>query len=213
MTDDSSRLRLNVACAVSTLPDLSSARTNAGHWRLAWGETPPTPFTLAPVVHGGADRCAFDVVETYARGDDFVVTHQPTAEFPFRSQLYWRTAPLAEPNAVVVLVTFSLQTDLLDAQPVTQLACEAASHVVLDGQAVQTLDGRMTVMPLEVDRAECESMADSAGGVIRFAPPFLEKGVIRRARFAAVLNAEPISDDQLDEIASQAADQPLPLTT
>lgn len=136
--------------------------------------------------------------ETYVRGDDFVSTHPATESFPFRTQLVWSAlpAPLAAPEGVIVTLTISLQTDLLDTAPRLAL--------------VSSVDGPMALVT-DCHPTDAAEASVSAGRLV-FAPPFLEKGVIRRFRAATVVSAEP-HDALIEASLAWFADSPLPLTT
>ncbi|MGL4512573.1 MAG: hypothetical protein ACRCT8_05735 [Lacipirellulaceae bacterium] len=154
-----------------------------------------TSGRLMRVAHGVfAEELIAPPSETYVRGDDYVSTHAATAAFPFRTQLYWSAEALG--GAVIVTLTVSLQTDLLDTAPRVSL--------------VSSIDGPLAV----VGACHPTDAAETTSGPARlvFEPPFLEKGVIRRFRAAAVLTNGQEEGLVADALARFAA-APLPLTT
>lgn len=155
--------------------------------------------------------------ETYVRGLDFVGTYPPSADFPFRSQRYWSARALTG-DAVALTLTLSLQTDLLDSAPRVELVSRvlgAEAELDAEGRGVLRVpDGGMIVVaPHPTDAPEC--VVDTLGEAVllRVAPPFLEKGVIRRVRIAAIMfppgGGEP---DAVGDAVGDWADDPLPLT-
>lgn len=152
--------------------------------------------------------------ESYVRGADHVSTHPATSDFPFRTQLYWSGKSLSG-GAVAATLAVSLQTDLLDTEPqldlVTTLA-GASPAVVKNGYATFALPtgGVLVVTPYPSDAAECSLRREGDSLALRLAPPFLEKGVIRRVRVAAVVLP---GAEALEAALADLADDPLPLTT
>jgi hypothetical protein len=156
-------------------------------------------------------------VESYVRGADHVTTHDPTDAFPFRTQMYWSGKPLAD-GAVAATLSVSLQTDLLDTQP------ELTLHTQIDNaKARQWKEGvcrlqsptglTVVVTPHPSDAAECSLEVADGNCSLRVSPPFLEKGVIRRIRLAAIVLPGDASDDAIAAALADLADDPLPLTT
>lgn len=180
--------------------------TESGVWQCRIGSSPATVNLVAatPLV----------VEDTYARGDDFVVTNAATDGFPFRTQLYWSCRGAAAPGDARLMLTVSLQTDRLDTHPVLDLVFETDDAArSADGNALLGDEGRVAVAPLPVDRPECDLILDSARSIVRFAPPFLEKGVIRRARFALLASVKPFEESTVSDQLAELSGEPLPLTT
>lgn len=156
--------------------------------------------------------------ETYIRGSDYVSTHEAVEDFPFRTQLLW-SAECLEAGGVQVTLTVSLQTDLLDTNPELKFTTDlpAASQAsAWQGEAVR-FDGGDTpsvlVTPHPSDAIECEPQIEGTTGSVWLSPPFLEKGVIRRCRVAAVWLPGELDDAAIAATIEQFADTPLPLTT
>lgn len=156
-------------------------------------------------------------VESYVRGADHVTTHAPTEAFPFRTQLYWSGRSLAE-GGVATTLSVSLQTDLLDTQPDLSLHTEiagASTHRWKEDVCRLSAPSGVTVVvtPHPSDAAECT--LETADGMcrLRVSPPFLEKGVIRRIRLAAIVLPGEASDDAIAGALADLAADPPPLTT
>jgi hypothetical protein len=79
------------------------------------------------------------VAERYIRGNDFVVSCQPTGQHRITPHLYWRAAFIESLNAARIELVLSAQTDLLDSGPTWQIASfvrEAALfHTGIKGNA------------------------------------------------------------------------------
>lgn len=152
--------------------------------------------------------------DSYTRGVDRVSTHAASESFPFQTQLLWSVADVT--GGVAVTLTVSLQTDLLDTRPdlslVTELPGVTPSRFGPDAFRFDLPQGATLLVTLHPsDAAECSATPDGERGVLKLAPPFLEKGVIRRCRVAAIWL--PANDDAAIETALAGfADQPLPLT-
>lgn len=156
-------------------------------------------------------------VESYVRGDDRVSTHPATESLPFRTQLYWSAQPLAG-GVVVVTLTVSLQTDLLDTRPELSFTTgiEKATVSLLGGDACR-LDTAtapsVVVTPHPTDALECDATAAGEEAILRFSSPFLEKGVIRRCRVAAIFLPSQADESSIAGAIAEFAATPLPLTT
>ncbi|TWT99936.1 hypothetical protein Pla108_08800 [Botrimarina colliarenosi] len=152
--------------------------------------------------------------ETYVRGGDYVSTHPPTEGFPFRTQLYWSAKPVAG-GGVAATLSLSLQTDLLDTSPVLTLGVSQATAPTVSGDACRfdLPNATLIIAPHPTDAAECEAAASDDGCVLSLSPPFLEKGVIRRLRVAAIVLPAGVSNPAVSEAIADLADDPLPLTT
>ncbi len=181
---------------------------------LAWQENSLEGQTLALRTPVGDLPDAF---ETYTRGGDLVSTHAATDAFPFRTQLQW-SAELLTAGGVQVTLTASLQTDLLDTQPELCFATNlpgATSVSAWQGEAVR-FDGlgetTLVVTPHPSDAIECEPQVDGTTGTVSLSPPFLEKGVIRRCRLAAIWLPGAADDTTIAAAIERFANTPLPLT-
>lgn len=78
------------------------------------------------------------VAESYVRGNDLIVSYQPSDDWPFSPQLYWRANSLAEVAGVLASMSLlvSVQTHLLDTAPqiavTSALKCDELLLVSLD---------------------------------------------------------------------------------
>lgn len=153
--------------------------------------------------------------ESYVRGADHVSTHAPDNAFPFRTQLSWTGAPLGPGSAVVL--TVSLQTDLLDTRPQlafhTVAAAESA-EAAFGGFRAATIGGQtLLLVPHPADASETKPLRTEAGLGLQLSPPFLEKGVIRRLRLAAIALPAGATEADVQHALAGFATLPLPLTT
>lgn len=161
--------------------------------------------------------------DRYARGDDLISTHSANEAFPLRLQLCWTAQPLASVQGAMITITISLQTNLLDTRPELclvsslpsrsneasdEVAAECGGRWIGDDPTWRCLE---IVHPL--DRSEFVAAVDGPCHRLRFAPPFLEKGVIRRSRAAAIFVGPDATDDALLRAAEDFANAKLPLTT
>ena len=112
---------------------------------------------LAGVVPSGVTAWPAKVVDTYVRGHDLVATYEPTADWPYAPQLYWRAERLDTGQGVVTSVSLlvSVQTNLLDTHPRIEVASSLPADEVLrvaiaDGEAAHVealLGGERTIHP------------------------------------------------------------------
>ena len=163
-------------------------------------------------------------IEHYARGDDFVSVHPPSQSFPFRTQLVWSVETLdAAPRCVLLTLTLSLQTDLLDTRPAIVLSSDLARQSQPEYRKTAIgrwvgygdLDSGATwccyemVHPL--DQGETQIIEDDRPS-LRIEPPFLEKGVIRSCRAAAAFFSGDPSEEELAAVRGAFIHAELPLT-
>ena len=135
--------------------------------------------------------------ELYQRGDDCISTHPASESFPYQTQLRWTVQPIAAEAGVMVTLTASLQTDLLDTRPMLGLISTLPIGVEDSGAELLDEPGRLIYSGNEaagwrcfeaihpLDRSEFEAKREQGFSILKLSPPFLEKGVIRRCRVAA----------------------------
>ncbi len=173
-----------------------------------------------------ADAQPVEIIDSYTRGEDLVVTYAETEQRPVRQQVYWRafTEPLPGGPIVGIDLIISMQTSLLYSDPTLNVVSEFPSGSIVHVMECATLllhrpDGLAGSVAQCVDPADCEQaeLAPSeSGGVIaryRLFDPGLEKGVIRRARLRTIFLSR--AEDELQALAAYeifAASAP-PLTT
>ena len=191
---------------------------------LRWGDQ-PIPGELWQVLVAEGKPLA-ESSERYARGDDYVTTHEPTPSFPIRTQLCRSLHALEAGEVVAITLTVSMETTLLDARPSLTLAStlgrdnatateETASGLAGIGRWIggdASAGWRCFEAPHPLDRRECEAVAMDGACALRFHPPFLEKGVIRRGRFLALFVGAEIEDRAVTAAFESFAAAPLPLT-
>lgn len=183
--------------------------------KLTWNDS-PLPGSLHRVKTPAGSLPAAS--ETYIRGADRCSTHPATDAFPFRTQLFW-SAEAGEDDSVRVTLTVSLQTDLLDTRPELTFATELAETARVESWRGEALrfdvadTPTLLLTPHPSDAIECEPRLDDRSGTLRLSPPFLEKGVIRRCRVAAIWLPGDIDDTRIAEAIEHFGKTPLPLTT
>lgn len=153
--------------------------------------------------------------EWHARGDEFLSTHPPTEAHPFRTELRWSAQTVGEAGVVVTL-TVSLQTQLLDTRPVVDLLTPAGGSEAGFGQSAWRLNSpdpaQVVLAPHPSDAVEVSTQSDGDSTLLRLSPPFLEKGVIRRCRVAALFLPASAGPAQQNAAFEAFAESPLPLT-
>lgn len=208
------------ADAIELVCGPASAQRDAGDLanglsRLSWGGTPVLERLCSATTPDGPLSQA---TEWYARGADHVSIHPPSDAFPFQTQLEWSATTLAG-GGVAMTLTVSLQTDLLDTRPrlffdTTPVGKGSAWEPGCELVRVNEpgLGAAAFVCPHPSDASDCQ--LSEAGGACRveFSPPFLEKGVIRRGRLAALLLPGEPDGDAVAAAVAEFANQPLPLT-
>ncbi|CAN0334939.1 unnamed protein product [Ectocarpus sp. 4 AP-2014] len=154
--------------------------------------------------------------ESYVRGADHVTTHPATEGFPFRTQLEWTVEPLGQ-GVLAAVLTISLQTDLLDTRPELLFETTASgtpSEAAGGGWKIETPEGpTLLLVPHPTDAPETDRVEGEATLGLRLASPFLEKGVIRRFRLAAIVLPAGSTDADMAAAVDSFRSLPLPLTT
>lgn len=153
-------------------------------------------------------------VESYVRGADLVSVYPPSDRFPFRTTLAW--SGFAGSVATRVVLTVSLQTDLLDTQPELRLSTELGVTPRQGAGGVWEVDrGPKRTVAVAVhptDARDASFDCEAASCTLRLTPPFLEKGVIRRFRVAAFFLGPDADPAQMKEAIAAFAAGPPPLT-
>ena len=173
--------------------------------------------------------------DVYIRGADLVARYQPTSDFPFRTEVYWRwhAAPTAGFSIII-----SVETDLLDTYPEvivrSRIDCDSLQTFVANTDAPNK-----QFQPSQADQADAvlfasqpawlqaihpsdwaeavyfpETTAESTAPAFAWSlfSQFLEKGVIRRARLAAFLLGDGADHAAASAAYANFASQPPPLT-
>jgi hypothetical protein len=87
----------------------------------------------------GSKDWPLSVAEAYVRGTDLVASYQPSADWPYSPQIYWRANAIDSFEGVLgsLSLLVSVQTHLLDTHPkivvTSQLAAKEVLHVTPDG--------------------------------------------------------------------------------
>lgn len=192
---------------------LDPAHLCAGLSELRCGEALLADRVFAAKTPGGPLPHA---IESYVRGADHVSTHPAADAFPFRTQLDWTAEELGNGTSAAVL-TVSLQTDLLDTRPellFTTLPTGSPVEGPFAGWRFET-PGTPTLLlvPHPTDAGETQRVQDDHAFGLRLASPFLEKGVIRRFRLAAIALAADATEEDVHAALEGFTALPLPLTT
>ncbi len=153
--------------------------------------------------------------ETYLRGHDLVAHYLASDGYPFDLYCYWNIQPVADGCGVMIRLTISWQTDLLDSDPELVLKTTWPGELEISTsertQVTRTLSNATACeLPHPSDLANCNINEE---GHLKVDLPFLEKGVIRRARFAMVLVPNDANVAITKEAVEQFCSEPLPLTT
>lgn len=86
----------------------------------------------------GANAWPLSVAEAYVRGADLVASYQPSPDWPYSPQIYWRTNTFDSLDGILgsLSLLVSVQTHLLDTHPkivvISQLAAKEVLHVTAD---------------------------------------------------------------------------------
>ena len=152
--------------------------------------------------------------ETYLRGHDLVAHYEASEAYPFDLYCYWNAQPTADGSGVTIRLTISWLTDLLDSDPELILSTTWPGEIEFSDNRQDLIrkSGDITIneLPHPSDMTNC---VYSESGNLKVDLPFLEKGVIRRARFLAVIfpigSDASISQNAVEEFCRE----PLPLTT
>lgn len=208
LTGETASLRCGELTAVCPLGELAGFRDV----HLTAAQASSTLFRVVPIDADGS-AVSLSLREAYVRGNDLVASYAPHASFPFSLQTYQTAAVLGDGHSVALSLTLSLQTDLLDTRPRVELLSTLLTHgrSLESGAAINTERSVITT-PHPDDAAETATRIDGPTVIHRFEPPFLEKGVIRRARFAAILYPAAPNDDTLRADLESLHVEPLPLT-
>ncbi|TWT47276.1 hypothetical protein [Botrimarina hoheduenensis] len=189
----------------------------AGFSDIRWPGTDPSLAKLQLLSVIGSTKGAevrLPKGDAYLRGTDLVRTHPSSPGFAYRCQTYRSCRALPRLGGVALTLTLSLQTNRLDGSPrvaVRSLLDDA--HQLGDAPVVLGHSDRVAIAPLPDDAAETSFAVDRSGATLWFAPPFLEKGVIRRAQFVAILAPAPLVAETVQAALVELATAPLPLTT
>lgn len=151
--------------------------------------------------------------EAYLRGADAIASHPPTDVWPFTVHTQWSAAPLTAVAGVAITLQVSLHTALLDTAPRVTLLSSASgpdSQLAADAWRVRP-SVAVVVHPSDAPDVTAEVEPE---GTHRFvlAPPFLEKGVIRRLRVAALAFSEDATSERVEAATAEYANLPLALT-
>lgn len=168
------------------------------------------PLALLQIRPEGDDAEGLSYREAYVRGNDLIARYQPTAAFPFRTEIYWRIEEAAPHARLRLSLIISVETDLLDTYPELHITSqtagprqwftaeregELAPAMSDSAQPAATLsqlpDGLSgwfeAVHPSDRQEAELSPTSDGTSHCWKLFSRFLEKGVIRRARLSAAM--------------------------
>ncbi len=169
------------------------------------------------------------IQESYVRQQDLIIAYSQSDDDQYGFQLNWRLRDLDnQPDVFGIELWLSIQTRLLDTHPTIELSshCDSAQwkpmdvsagvENILSSPAVHTsrLGLHCMVFAQPSDAIQCELVESDVATECRWRlfGHFLEKGVIRRARFFAVVSVSPLHEDLERDIFAQLVNSPLPLT-
>ena len=189
-------------------------------------EDPLRLFSLSPVDQAYLPAAG----EQYVRGDELHVNYPQSADNSWALRLSFHPIETAK-DRMVLEVTISIQTDLLDTHPKVDIDALCRS---IDSQVPTDLSGDDEVegvgsAPISVAASKTHSVSVLLGPHdrpfttnhstdsllrLRLFGDFLEKGVIRKARPWIVIDrtTQAPSEDQLEKWWRQLCGSPLPLT-
>lgn len=164
---------------------------------------------------------ATPAAESYQRGTDFVQTLPATEKFPCETIWYWTVRPLQSCPGALIRLTLSMQTDQLDSSPSLMLSSTLAgdkeSSLMPEGRCLAQQAGAWrcieVVHPSDQAEVTRQHSSQQAAPTLCVTLPFLEKGVIRRTRMAALFVPDGIDQTTLDQAVAEFVEEPLPLTT
>ena len=152
--------------------------------------------------------------EAYLRGHDLVAHYEASDAYPFDLYCYWNVQPTADGSSAIIRLTISWLTDLLDSDPELILATSWPGKIEFSEtrqELIRKLDNAtIRELPHPSDMTNC---VYSETGNLKVDLPFLEKGVIRRARFVAILLPENSDESIAKSAIEDFCSEPLPLTT
>jgi hypothetical protein len=136
------------------------------------------------------DSHAWQLVDCYVRGCDFVATYREPLGQHFNLQLYWRVLEATEAAAFTLELIFSVQTRLWEAYPWVSVRSELGAARVTqsdDALVFETDQGSAYVeIPYPGDFGFADP-SDSTGPSWHYGPLFMERGVIRRLRLRGAI--------------------------
>jgi hypothetical protein len=176
--------------------------------------------------------------ECYVRQGDLIVAYPQRDTRPFMVQLDWRILQ-ADRDQILLELWISVQTYLLDSNPVVKVGCQRIStddhppSALADEESLDDfLSGGLTHMSnshLADDGSHLATVVwllhprDQLDTLWEFDQEhqrvqaclfdhFMEKGVIRRARMRCLVSQVPVSASAIQAAAQDFSDSPLPLT-
>ncbi len=168
------------------------------------------------------------IQESYVRQKDLIVAYAQSNDDQYGFQLNWRLRDLDnQPDVLAIELWLSIQTRLLDTHPTIELSSNCISarwksiDVSVGGERISSpavhasgAGCHCMVFAQPSDAIQCEFVESHVPTECRWRlfGHFLEKGVIRRARFFAVVSASPLTSDLEREVFAQLINSPLPLT-
>jgi hypothetical protein len=174
--------------------------------------------------------------EIYVREQDLIARYGQTAQDTFAFQLNWRLLPAQAQFEVALEVWISVQTNLLDSNPIFELSTTSPAGGVWERwQCDQITDEisqepRSTATPMALacrgtdqanvwlfepfDQRQLQFKSQPSDSIQRvdFLGHFLEKGVIRRARLRFLFSERSASPEDILRAYQSFRSSPLPLT-
>lgn len=159
---------------------------------------------------------ALPLGDAYVRRQDLVALYPEKSPARFAYQLDFRVIDFHETSTLIVEFWLSVQTSTLEARPKLNIIFENFVFENSDFEVARDPSHQVGIMVHPLDHLDCKMIrtADpNQSSRIEAFGRFMEKGVIRRARFRAVFADRRWSDMQWNEAFQEFVESPLPLTT
>lgn len=153
--------------------------------------------------------------DAYVRESDLIATYPQTYPWPFGYQVDFRYRADMPGGIRAMELWFSISTSLLECNPKLHLLPRTRCRVQGSRHVAVAIHGRAALMVHPLDQADCEVVpASDFQGVGHWDVfgGFMEKGVIRRARFLLAWSGSAEPDSKWERALDSFSESPLPLT-
>jgi len=158
--------------------------------------------------------------DSYVREHDLIAIYPQTFPWAFGFQIDFRFQTQLVSGVDALEIWLSVQTSLLESTPKLSLYPTNGGPVWHEGQFLVAGHGLAVMMAHPLDRADCHANFSSITGQLSQIDcfgRFMEKGVIRRARWLLAWSTSPnsnspMSKSTIDLVHERFSASPLPLT-
>lgn len=155
--------------------------------------------------------------DCYVRENDLIAIYPQVFPWAFGFQVDFRFQKGLVAGVDALELWLSVQTSLLESTPKLTLHPTAEGPTWKEGRHWVAGHGQAVMMPHPLDRADCHAATSPKTGEIFQIDcfgRFMEKGVIRRARWLLAWSTSkaPLSVSTIDSVHERFAESPLPLT-